>query len=176
MVRASEFDIPHPQLDAALMAACARTGCDRDVIDAVLTLAMEMVAEGHEGRPVGALFTIGSPEEILSNSRALILDPLAGHPASEKYIGDGQLRGTLKALAQLDGAFVVAADGTVIAACRYLEPVAQNFELPLGLGSRHVAAASTSKRHGVSVVAVSAAGVIRIFCGGEIVGTISRGR
>ena len=146
------------------------------VVDAVLTLASDIVHEGHEGRPVGTLFTIGCPEQILANSRALILDPLAGHAREATSIGDEQLRGTLKELAQLDGAFVIAHDGTVLSACRYLDPVEKDFELPLGLGSRHVAAAAISKRHRVIVVAVSAAGVVRIFCGGEIVGTISRGR
>jgi hypothetical protein len=31
------------------------------------------------------------------------------------------LQGTVKELAQLDGAFVITEDGTVVAACRYLD-------------------------------------------------------
>jgi diadenylate cyclase len=170
------FDFPHSHLDAALAAACLQTGSDRGVVDAVVTLAMEIVREGHEGRPVGTLFTIGCPEQILANSRALILDPLAGHAPAETSIHDQRLRGTLKELAQLDGAIIVANDGTVLAACRYLDSAGRDFDLPLGLGSRHVAAAATSKNHRVVVVAVSAAGVVRIFAGGKIVGTIARGR
>jgi len=36
------------------------------------------------------------------------------------------LRGTVKDLAQLDGAYVVADDGTVRAACRYLDASVEN--------------------------------------------------
>lgn len=52
------------------------------------------------------------------------------------------LRGTIKELAQLDGAFVISEAGFVVAACRYLDASVEQIDLPLGLGSRHLAAAS----------------------------------
>jgi DNA integrity scanning protein DisA with diadenylate cyclase activity len=146
--------------------------CRRDVLECVLTLALEIVREGHEGRPVGTLFTIGNADDVLKKSRPLILDPLAGHEPESTHITNDQLRGTLKQLAQLDGAFVVAEDGTVVSACRYLDVPAAGVEIPLGLGSRHVVAASISHSRGVVAVVTSASGMIRIFCEGELVATL----
>jgi len=103
----------------------------------------------------------------------MILDPLLGHEPGATLITDDRLRGTLKQLSQLDGAFVVAGDGTVVSACRYLDVPAASITLPLGLGSRHVAAASISKRLGVVAIAGSASGSIRVFCNGEIVATFA---
>jgi DNA integrity scanning protein DisA with diadenylate cyclase activity len=121
---------------------------------------------------VGALFTIGNADDVLEKSRALILDPLAGHEPDSTRITNERLRGTLKQLAQLDGAFVVAEDGTVRSACRYLDVPSEGVDIPLGLGSRHLAAASISRSPGVVAVATSASGMIRIFCGGELVATL----
>ena len=45
---------------------------------------------------------------MLAASRALILDPLAGHAPARTHISDPDLRGTIKELAQLDGAFVIS--------------------------------------------------------------------
>jgi DNA integrity scanning protein DisA with diadenylate cyclase activity len=160
-------------LESALDAVCARTPeCPREVLEAALTLAVEIVDEGHEGFPVGTLLTIGCASDVLANSRSLILDPLAGHDLRSKRITDTHLRGTLKQLAHLDGAFVVAADGTVVSACRYLEVDSAGVELPLGLGSRHIAAAAISKRRGVVTIAASASGVVRVFCDGDIVAVL----
>ena len=82
---------------------------------------------------------------MLERSRPLILDPLAGHPEAARHITDADLRGTLKELAQLDGAFVISDEGVVVAACRYLVAITSDIDLSLGLGSRHFAAASISK-------------------------------
>jgi diadenylate cyclase len=151
-----------------------RPGCDRRVVEAVLTLAVEIAREGREGRRHGTLFTIGGDDLVLSNSRPLILDPLAGHANESRLVTDERLRGTVKELSQLDGAFVVSGEGVVVAACRYLDVPATDIDVPLGLGSRHVAAASMSRRFSVVAVAVSASGVIRVFCNGEIVATLTR--
>ena len=85
------------------------------------------------------------------------------------HITNHDLRGTIKALAQLDGAFVVAEDGTVVAACRYLDASAEGVEMPLGLGSRHLAAASISKHLDIVTVVVSQSGVVRVFFKGALV-------
>lgn len=52
------------------------------------------------------------------------------------------------------------------------EGLQQRIELPLGLGARHVAAASISKRLGVIAIAVSEEGIVRVFCDGRIVATV----
>jgi DNA integrity scanning protein DisA with diadenylate cyclase activity len=100
------------------------------------------------------------------------LDPLAGHAPAATHVTDRRLRGTVKELAQLDGAFVIAENGTVVAACRYLDALAENVDVPLGLGSRHVAAAAVSRRCRVVAVVVSESGVVRVFGNGELWGEV----
>jgi diadenylate cyclase len=80
---------------------------------------------------------------VLARSRPLILDPLSGHPESSLHVANLNLRGTIKELAQLDGAFVVSREGIFLSACRYLDAVTAEVNVPLGLGSRHIAAAPT---------------------------------
>ncbi|MGE3179428.1 MAG: DNA integrity scanning protein DisA nucleotide-binding domain protein [Vicinamibacterales bacterium] len=143
-----------------------------DVVVATIELAVEIAREGREGRRIGTLFTLGDADAVLRTSRPLILDPLAGHTPSGTHIADPDLRGTIKELAQLDGAFIVADDGTVVAACRYLDASGDEIDLPLGLGSRHLAGASVSRRSRALAVVVSESGVVRIFWGGRLLATI----
>jgi ferritin-like metal-binding protein YciE/DNA integrity scanning protein DisA with diadenylate cyclase activity len=172
VTRDAEMDVSR-----ALEAVLAQSErCDHVTLEAVLTLAVEIASEGCEGRPVGTLFTIGRPAEVLASSRPLILDPLAGHAPRSTLVTDERLRGTIKELAQLDGAFVIAEDGAVVSACRYLDASTAGIELPFGLGSRHLAAASISKRLGVIAVTVSATGTVRLFCDGRIVASVEHHR
>jgi hypothetical protein len=48
----------------------------------------------------------------------------------------------------------------------------EQIELPLGFGSRHLAAASISQRLGVVAIVVSESGVVRVFHGGQIEATL----
>lgn len=143
--------------------------CRRDVLDSTVELSLEIAREGREGRRIGTLFTVGFAQDVLERSRPLILDPLAGHPKSVRHISDPNLRGTLKELAQLDGAFVLSDEGTVEAACRYLNTVTHAAEIPLGLGSRHLAAASISKETGAIAIVVSESAIVRVFHSGNII-------
>jgi diadenylate cyclase len=146
--------------------------CRPEVLEPTLELAVEIAREGREGRRIGTLFTLGNAEAVLAASRPLILDPLAGHVPGRTHITDPNLRGTLKELAQLDGAFILADDGTVVAGCRYLEASGAHVDLPLGLGSRHLAAASISQIAGVTAIVVSESAVVRIFHAGKMVAAI----
>ncbi|MCW3140230.1 MAG: diadenylate cyclase, partial [Methanophagales archaeon] len=106
----------------------------------------------------------------------LILDPLAGHPKEVKDIRNANVQGTIKELAKLDGAFIVSADGYVLSAARYIEASYRNINLPMGFGSRHMAAASISKdTDAVAVVVSESDGVVRIFDSGELVAEILSG-
>jgi diadenylate cyclase len=60
----------------------------------------------------------------------------------------------------------------VVSAARYLDAASENLDVPLGLGSRHVAAASISKQTGAVAVAVSESSVVRMFDDGELVSEI----
>ena len=144
------------------------TWCSRTLLDSLLELAVEIAREGREGRRVGTLFTMGFADIVLQNSRPLILDPLAAHPRHARHITDPNLRGTIKELAQLDGAFILDDTGTVLAACRYLDTSSKAVEMAFGLGSRHLAAASISKETNAIAIVVSESAVVRVFYEGHM--------
>ncbi|MGH3148451.1 MAG: DNA integrity scanning protein DisA nucleotide-binding domain protein [Rubrobacter sp.] len=142
------------------------------VLEQTVALAVEIAREGREGRKIGTLFVVGDTEAVMKTSRPLILDPLYGHPEEDKKIDDPNVRETLKELAQLDGAFVVSDEGVVLSAARYLDASSDDLNLPLGLGSRHMAAASVSSRTSAVAVAVSESSMVRVFDNGELISEI----
>lgn len=143
--------------------------CDSGVLEEVIELAVEIAREGREGRKIGTLFVISDTKQVLKRSRPLILDPLYGHPDEKKKVCDPDMRETVKELAQLDGAFVISGDGVVVSAARYINASSRRIELPLGLGSRHVAAASISRDTQAIAVVVSESAIVRIFNTGKLV-------
>ena len=147
-------------------------GIDRETLEQVVSLAVEIAREGREGRKIGTLFVIGDVHAVMHRSKALILDPLRGHPAGCKRLASRDTRETIKELAQLDGAFVVSDEGVVLSACRYLDTSSRGIKLPLGLGSRHMAAASITRQTGAMAVVVSESSVVRVFDAGAIVAEI----
>jgi DNA integrity scanning protein DisA with diadenylate cyclase activity len=151
---------------------CQVTEYDPDVFEPLIELAVEIAREGREGRRIGTLFTLGDEKTVLAKSRSLILDPLTGHPESSRHVSNQNLRGTIKELAQLDGGFVVSGTGIFLSACRYLDAVASEVDVPLGLGSRHIAAANMSAVTNAVGIVVSESSVVRLFCHGRLVGEI----
>ena len=149
-----------------------KRGINPNTLKEVIILAVEIAREGREGRRIGTMFVVSDSENVMKHSRSLILDPLLGHPAKVKQISDTDMRETVKELAQLDGAFVVSDEGTVVSACRYLDASSEGIDLPLGLGSRHMAAASITKLTNSVAVVVSESSVVRIIDDGEIVSEI----
>ena len=149
-----------------------KRGVNSAVLEQTIALAVEIAREGREGRKIGTLFVVGDSEAVLRRSKSLILDPLHGHPDESKYITDPDMRETLKELAQLDGAFVVSDGGVVLSAARYVDTVSDNLDVPLGLGSRHMAAASISKHTGAVAVAVSESSLVRMFDDGDLISEI----
>jgi DNA integrity scanning protein DisA with diadenylate cyclase activity len=150
----------------------ATAGASSETLVTVTDLAIEIAREGREGRRIGTLFTVGSESEVLAHSGCLILDPLAGHPPEERSIQDPNLRETIKELAQLDGGFVVSGEGTVLSACRYFESTLPHSRQPLGLGTRHIAAASISAVTGAITVVVSESSIVRLYARGMLVNEI----
>jgi hypothetical protein len=59
-----------------------------------------------------------------------------------------------------------------IAACRYLDAAASPIEIPLGFGSRHIAAAHISSATRAIGIVVSESSVVRLFCHGSLIGEI----
>ncbi|MEW6737433.1 MAG: diadenylate cyclase [Acidobacteriota bacterium] len=145
---------------------------DKGIIESAIGLAVEIARDGREGRRIGTIFIIGDEQRVLEHSRPLILDPLAGHPDEVKHINDANLRGTIKELAQLDGAFVFSAGGIALSACRYIDTDISRIELPLGLGSRHLAAASITNVTRALGIVVSESAMVRVFFNGGMVAEI----
>ncbi len=149
-----------------------KRGINLETLKHVIILAVEIAREGREGRRIGTMFVVSDSDEVLEHSRSLILDPLFGHPDHLKRIEDPDARETIKELSQLDGAFIVSDDGVVQSACRYVDAFSEGIKLPLGLGSRHMAAASISKQTKAVAVVVSESSVVRIFDDGELISQI----
>jgi DNA integrity scanning protein DisA with diadenylate cyclase activity len=141
-------------------------------IQSVVDLAIEIAREGREGRKIGTLFTVGAEHDVLSRSRSLILDPLAGHPPEHRRVDDPNARETLKELAQLDGGFIISGSGVALSACRYFEARLPPTKQPLGLGTRHIAAASISTTTSAIAVVVSESSVVRLYAGGNLIAEI----
>ena len=145
---------------------------DTRVLEQTVSLAVEIAREGREGRKIGTLFLVGDSGEVIKRSKPLILDPLHGHPDESKQIEDPDMRETIKELAQLDGAFLVSNAGVVLSAARYIDAASDSLDLPLGLGSRHVAGASISRQTRAVAVVVSESSMVRMFDDGELVSEI----
>src|SRR5882672_4607567 len=89
---------------------CEVTEYDPEILESLIALAVEIAREGREGRRIGTLFTLGDEDAVLARSRALILDPLLGHPESSRHVANLNLRGTIKELAQLDEPISISAE------------------------------------------------------------------
>jgi len=150
----------------------AGTDAPADVFEEILELAIEIAREGREGRRIGTMFTVGDHHQVLNRSRCLILDPIAGHPVTRRNITDPDVLETIKELAQLDGGFVVSAAGRIESATRYFESSLSPNRLPLGLGTRHHAAASITAATNTVAVVVSESSIVRVFSSGELVAEI----
>ena len=141
-----------------------------DTLKIVVDLAVEVGREGREGKPVGTLFVVGDARKVLACSRSAGFDPVKGYNRKERNLTDARVREGVKEIAQMDGAIIVSADGTVEAACRYVDCSAAEVTLSKGLGSRHWAAAAVSRATNAVAVTVSQTnGTVRIFQNGEVV-------
>ncbi len=140
-----------------------------DTLKIVVDLAVEIGREGREGKSVGTMFVVGDTRKVMAHSHQVSFDPVRGYNRKERNLDDARVREGIKEIAQLDGAIVVSADGTVEAACRYVDASAANVTLSKGLGARHWAAAAISRATNAVAVTVSQSnGTVRIFQNGEV--------
>ncbi len=140
-----------------------------EVFGAVLSIALELAAQGRAGRKVGTIFVIGDHEKVMHLSRQMIINPFMGYPEEERNILNPELRETIKELSAIDGCFVVTDAGTVVTAGRHLSAALERKDFPQGLGSRHIAAAGiTSVTKAVAVVLSESTGNVSIFKNGRI--------
>jgi diadenylate cyclase len=144
-------------------------GFSTQVVESLIHTAMEIGAEGYEGRPVGTIVVIGDSTAVMEKSRQLILNPFQGISEAERNAMDPPIREAVKTFSALDGAFVIREDGVVLAAGRYLLTMSRDVKLPMGLGARHSAAASISAESKAVAITVSqTTGTVRVFREGEI--------
>jgi DNA integrity scanning protein DisA with diadenylate cyclase activity len=154
------------------------TGVTPAVFQRLLTLASELGLEGREGRPVGTLFVVGDSDNVLAQSRQLVMNPFQGYPEDERNVLDPRLEETIKEFSAIDGAFIVRGDGVLLSAGRYLVPVAKLEEpLPQGLGTRHEAAAAVTVATEALALCVSqSTGTVSIFRRGRLIADIQKPR
>jgi diadenylate cyclase len=144
------------------------------VFDAVFHICTEISIEGREGKAVGTTFLIGDIKHVLEKSRQIILNPFEGHPPESRIITNPELKENIKALAQLDGAFVITGDGFVESGGRYITVDSSNVSLPPGMGTRHNSvAAITRVTKAVGIVVSQSGGGITVFREGRIVKKIT---
>ena len=148
-----------------------------EVFETLLKLALEISMEGKEGRkPTGAIFVLGRHEEVLKYSHPMVINPFQGYPEEDRNILDDRLKETVKEFSSIDGAFIIREDGVILAAGRHLDASGENIEIPLGLGSRHRAAAGiTSLTDALAIVISEETGEVRIFHHGKILMEIEKG-
>lgn len=137
----------------------------------VIDLAVEIGREGREGKPVGTLFVVGDHRKTIDLCKPMGFDPVKGYTAAERSLSDSKVREGVKEIAQMDGAFIVSNNGTVIASAQHLSaPSSKEISLSKGLGARHWAAAQISRATDAIAVAISSSsGTVRVFQGGEVV-------
>ncbi len=139
-----------------------------ETLKAVVDTAVEIGREGREGKAVGTLIVVGDARNVLAHTQPLGFDPFKGYRRKERNVRDLRVREAIKEIAQLDGAFVVARDGTVEAACRLIDAPMTGLTLPKGLGTRHWAAAAiTDATRALAVVVSQSNGTVRLFQNGE---------
>ena len=145
------------------------TSVPLETLQTVVNLALEIGREGREGKPVGTLFVVGDHRKVLKTSHPQGFDPIHGYKIKERNIRSARVREGLKEIAQLDGAFVISADATVMAATQYIDASAAEITLTKGLGARHWAAAAISRATKAIAISVSeSSGTVRVFQNGEV--------
>jgi DNA integrity scanning protein DisA with diadenylate cyclase activity len=140
---------------------------DLSILESTFNIATQIAREGREGKPAGALFILGDTDNVLKNSRPLIINPFEGHEKEGRYILERKNLTTIKEFALLDGALLIDEEGYAVAAGRYIVGVSWDLYLQGGLGGRHLAGASITKTTKAVSIVVSSTGTIRAFKDGE---------
>jgi DNA integrity scanning protein DisA with diadenylate cyclase activity/mannitol/fructose-specific phosphotransferase system IIA component (Ntr-type) len=147
------------------------------VILRVLTLAIELAAEGREGHPVGTIFVVGDARRVMRHAQQLVLNPFHGFSRTLRNILDPSLAETIKEFSQIDGAFLLQDDGTVLTAGTYLAPEAGAPRLKSGLGVRHkIAAGITSHTEALAIAISQSTGTVSVFHHGRLVLELGRAK
>ncbi|MCD6130069.1 MAG: diadenylate cyclase [Deltaproteobacteria bacterium] len=146
-----------------------------EIFEKVLSIALDLASMGREGRVIGTIFMLGDAEKVMSYSRQMIFNPFKGYAEDERNILTNDLSDTLKEYSLLDGAIVIDGGGVIVSAGAYLASPVSVGDLPKGLGSRHMAAASmTASTNAVAIVVSASTGDVSIFKKGKMIMRIER--
>jgi DNA integrity scanning protein DisA with diadenylate cyclase activity len=146
------------------------TSVPLETLKIVLDLALEVGREGREGEPVGTMFVVGDTRRVLGHCHAAGFDAVKGYARKDRSLLDRRVREAIKEIAPLDGAFIVAADGTVERSCQLIDALHANITLSKGLGSRHWAGAAITRiTKAIAVVVSQSSGTVRLFQNGHVV-------
>lgn len=138
------------------------------VIDRVERLAREIAREGREGKPVGCFFVVAPLSDVADMTHQLIVNPFQGYPREARNILDPSLEETIKEFSKIDGAFVIAEDGTVESAGTYIAVSPRSLSHSAGNGTRHASArAVTAEAHAVAVVVSESTGRVSVYFKGQ---------
>ncbi len=136
----------------------------------VIDLATQIGREGREGKKVGALFIVGDSRKVLQHCKDSGFDPLKGYSRRMRNLFDPRVREDLKEIAQMDGAFVISADGIIEKSRQIVEVAHAELTLSKGLGSRHWAGAAISQStKAIGIVVSQSTGTVRLFQNGDTV-------
>lgn len=171
------FDsISHMQLDERMRRLSVRdlqrleSSVPLKTLKAVVDLAVQIGREGREGKPVGAMFVVGDTRRVLEHAKDSGADPFRGYNKKHRNLMDPRVSEDAKEISQLDGAFVVSADGHVERSRQMLEVAHEDLQMSKGLGARHWAgAAITRKTKAVAVVVSQSTGTVRLYQNGDLV-------
>ena len=141
-----------------------------ETLKLVVDLAVDIGREGREGKPVGTMFVVGDHRKVVEHSRPGGFDFVKGYSRKERNLSDTRVREGIREIAQLDGMFIISADGTIEGCARIIDTPQVDLTISTGLGSRHYSGAAISKNtKAISVVVSESSGTVRIFQNGEVV-------
>jgi diadenylate cyclase len=147
----------------------------RVVFQRVLNIMLELAHEGREGKPVGALFVIGSYREVKQYCQQNIINPFRGYNEKERNILDEAMRETIKEFSSIDGAFIIKGNGVIMSAGTTLRPTLAGDDLPQGLGARHAAAAAiTATTRCIALTVSESTGTVRVWRRGKLITEIEK--
>ena len=140
------------------------------VLECAIAIACKIGQAARRGKRIGAIFMLGDSLKVLEGSRQLIPNPFHGQDQSGRMLTNPDINDALVELSKLDGAFVVRGDGFIQTAGVFLTASDADVELPVGLGTRHTAAAAATARSAATGIVVSATdGNVRVFSHGRMV-------
>lgn len=168
--------ISHMQLDERMRRLTVRdlqrleSSVPLKTLKAVVDLAVQIGREGREGKPVGSLFVVGDTRRVLEHTKESGADPYRGYNKKHRNLMDPKVVEDAKEIAQLDGAFVISADGHIERSRQMLEVSHEDLTMSKGLGARHWAGAAISRKtKAIAVVVSQSTGTVRLYQNGDLV-------